>query len=56
MSEKKREPRRDTHDLPAVGHELGDHVVELFGRYTHETARLRVVCVRLIELKKGGDN
>ena len=45
------EKRRDTHDLPAVGHELGNHVVELFGRYAHEAARLRVVCVRLVQLR-----
>ena len=41
------------HHLPSVFHELWNDIIEHLGRNAHETARFRVVGVRLIELRKG---
>lgn len=39
-----------TYNLPAVAKKSGNYVIKYFGRDPHETARRRIVRVRLVEL------
>ena len=43
---------KNTYHLPAVFHELWDHLVQQLRGDTHEPARLWIVGVRLVELRR----